>query len=57
MSLHEDIQQHTLKTTAERAISALVPFWDALQGAGQVDDYQAITEALRVIQAQIKANQ
>jgi hypothetical protein len=50
----DDVGQTVMSQAAQRAIGALVPFWDALQSAGQGDDYQTITEALQVIQAHIK---
>ena len=55
MTIREAIQRQVMKRKAERAIGALVPFWDALESAGQHDDYQAITEALRVLSAHIGA--
>lgn len=50
----DDIHQAKILTgQAERAMSALVPLWDALADTGRRDDYQAITAALRVIMSHI----
>jgi hypothetical protein len=55
MTDNQDIKDHITRGKAWRAMNALVPFWDALDHAGQRDDYQTITEALRVLRGHIEA--
>jgi hypothetical protein len=50
-----DAGRSVMSQAAEREIGAEVPFWDALDHAGQRDDYQTITEALRVLRGHIEA--
>jgi hypothetical protein len=55
MTDNQDIQDHITRAKAWRAMNALVPFWDGLENAGRPDDYQAVTDALRVLLKHIEA--